>query len=193
MPKLESANVVLNGNFNPYIISPEWLADQKIWQADSVQLELGAIRKDGVQFNGEGTDWYVSSDRLVVASTTIDCGEVAERVLVALPHTPMIAVGCNFVYQELSPDVVYPVFDAIQKITADETSLRLLRWGIVLHQDNTRIDVSLTSGDQGTTIAFNHHRQANTTSEAMVAAERFGDDKKRSQDLLQKLFNQEVG
>ncbi len=193
MPKLESANVVLNGNFNPYIVSPEWLAEQGIWQADEVHLELGAIKKDGVQFRGDGTDWFVSSDRLVVASTTADCGEIAGKVLRVLPHTPMIAVGCNFVYQESSPDVVYPVFDAIKKIAADETSLKLFRWGIVLHQEDTRVDVSLIGGDQGTTISFNHHRQANTTVDAKIAANRFVANKKTSQELLQKLFNQEVG
>jgi len=169
------------------------LADQRIWKAGEIHLELGAIRKDGVQFRGDGTDWYVSSDRLVIASTTIDCGKIAEKVLNVLPHTPMIAVGCNFVYQESSPDVEYPVFDAIKKITANETSPKLLRWGFVLHQDNTRIDVSLVGGDQGTTISFNHHRQANTTSDAKIAAKKFIDDRKESQGLLQKLFNQEVG
>ena len=190
MAELESANIVLLGNFNPYLISPEWLSKQGIWTVKDVQLALGAFKQDGVQFRSTGTDWHVSSDRLVIASTTLDCGELASKVLSELPHTPMAAVGTNFVFQDISERTQYPVFDRIRETIPKELNSQLLRWGAVLHESEVRIEIAFISGDQGTTISFSHHRTTGSTDEARHAAERFNADKSKSISLIDQILSQ---
>ena len=97
--QLESSNVVIRGNFNPYIFSPEWLTSQGVWEEQEVHLALGATLGDGIQFRSVNSDieWSVSSRSLIIA-TLGDAGTLAESVMEKLPHTPVQAVGCNFVF-----------------------------------------------------------------------------------------------
>ncbi len=61
MVVLESANVVVIGHFNPFLISPEWLSKVKIWEPSEVQLALGALKQDSVRFQGDGVEWIKPS------------------------------------------------------------------------------------------------------------------------------------
>ncbi|REK43360.1 MAG: hypothetical protein DWQ46_11545 [Planctomycetota bacterium] len=189
MPELESAHITLFGNFNPYLISPEWLDEQEIWNARDVKLALGAVKSDGVLFNGEGTEWFVSSDRLVIASTVLDCGEMALKVLKELPHTPMTAVGANFEFQDNTDERTYPVFEAIRETIPTKVNPQLLRWGVVLHEGGARIEVMLIQGDHGTTLAFNHNRTTASHADACKAVSLFSEDHDRSVSLMKQFLS----
>lgn len=185
---LESANIVLLGNFNPYIVSPEWLTEFGIWKARDIHLALGALRQDGVNFLGGGTEWYVSSDQLRIDSLKDNCGEMAVKILEELPHTPVTAVGSNFVFQDETPSMIHPVFDSIRECIHPELKPQLLRWGTLIHKENARVDMTIVTGDQGTTVSINHHRQVTSTEGAKKAASLFLADKRESEILLQQLL-----
>jgi len=191
--EIESANIVLFGNFNPYLITPQWLKEQSIWAADDVQLALGAMQQDGVQFHGDGSAWYVSSDSLVISSTKLDCGSVAVKILEKLPHTPLTAVGSNFEFQDSSDSTQYPVFDEIRRTIPSELNSQLLRWGTVIHEDDVRIEVTFLSGEQGTTIALGYRRSASSIEMARRAASRYGVDRDKSDLLIDQILGRKSG
>ncbi len=184
MLQLETANIVVVGNFNPYLISPEWLSSRKIWSSDDIHLALGALRKDGVQFRGGGVEWFVSSDRLIIDSKSVNCGVLAALVLDELPHTPLSAVGMNYTFSADEP-LVSSISEAITQTIAGS---KIVRWGAVLHDSESRTEVTCVTGSEGITFSVNQHRMARTATEAIEAAKKFDSDRDRSQELVKNIY-----
>jgi hypothetical protein len=185
---LASANVILVGNFNPYIISPEWLSQQEIWKPDKIQLSLGALTQEGVEFRGDGTEWLVSSDRMMISSVLENCGNLAKKIIATLPHTPMVAVGSNFTFHEANEPFT-KVLQSIKTHVGDQDNPQLFRWGTILHVDDVRVEMSFVSGEQGTTVNFNYHRPAASTAKATAALGEFESDRLKSQSILERLIS----
>lgn len=183
MLELQSASLTLLGNFNPFIISPDWLKATEIWDVKDLHLSLGSTGGAGVQFYGDGTEWRVTSERLVITSMDVDCGLLAEKILDALPHTPMVAVVFHFVFQ-VSSDNTDAVFSAIRRAIGPESGAELLRWGTVFHRDDARIDVAFVTGTQGTTVSSSHRRATRTTRVAKDAVKNFSNDKRQASELV---------
>ncbi len=192
MLELQNENMVLAGNFNPYLLSPEWLAREEIWAVDEVQLSLGAVPQDGVNFRGDDTQWFVSAYRLGITSTFAGkCSELAASVLHKLPHTPISAVGCTFTYQEAETENNDPIFALVsERARAAGTEPQLSRWGILLHEDSTRIDVSFVSGTHGLTGVAHFHRSVSDFSAAIEAITAHPDDSKKATELVTGLLKE---
>ncbi|TWT56588.1 hypothetical protein [Allorhodopirellula solitaria] len=188
MFEIESAKIVLLGSFNPYIISPEWLKERSIWTPSDVRRNLGGGARDGAQFRGDGTEWIVTAERLVIASVTTDCGLLVDGLLAVLPHTPLSAVLSSFAFaitpSDSNAETTHDIFDAIRARTPRGFDAELLRWGVVLHRDQTRIDLTFVSGEQGVTVAVNHRRTARTANEARQAGNKFIGDRDVSEQLI---------
>jgi hypothetical protein len=185
--ELQSASLTLLGNFNPFIISPDWLKATGIWGPKDLHLSLGSTGGAGVQFYGDGTDWRITAERLVIASMDDDCGLLAEKILDALPHTPMVAVVFHFVFQAPT-GATDTVFSAIRQAIEPATGAELLRWGTVFHRDNARIDVAFVTGSEGTTVSSSHRRAARTTSVAKDAVKNFSNDKHQASELVSQMI-----
>ncbi len=185
--QLMSAQLALDGNFNPYLISPEWLKEQEIWSGENVRLALGAI-KDGVQFQDEFTEWSVASDHLVITSTENDCGKLADHVLVRLPHTPIRSVRADFVFHSNSNEVSQTIFGSMENGPLRGLEPDLLTAGAIYHRESVRNEVRLVKGDEGVTISIHSFRQTPTVDLAKEAALAFENDKTESNAIL-KLFN----
>ena len=99
------AETVAVGPFNPFIITPEWLAGQHVPGAPA-QASFDWV--DGPSPHGTSSftlgafEWEVSFERLsaTVESVTseTDAGAAVAKVLELLNHTPVEAVGHNFVF-----------------------------------------------------------------------------------------------
>lgn len=144
--------------------------------------------RDGVQFRGGGTEWIITSERLVIASVTADCGSLVDGHLADLPHTRLSAVLSSFAFaitpSDSDADTSGDIFDAIRTRTSRGFDAELLRWGVVLHRDQTRIDITFVSGDQGVTVAVNHRRTTRTANEARQAGKDFIGDRDLSRQLI---------
>lgn len=193
--QLESSNVFIRGNFNPYIFSPEWLTSQGVWEEQEVHLALGATLGDGIQFRSVNSDieWSVSSSSLIIA-TLGDAGTLAASVMEKLPHTPVQAVGCNFVFALASWDS-----DLVPKLGASSLldlpskyHAELVKWTGVFHLDEQRVDMAVACGNEGITVSFNHHRSVGTAEEAGAAAKRFLDNKALSVEMIGEILRETV-
>lgn len=192
-PVLQSANIFLKGNFNPYIVSPQWLDSTGIWSCKDLQLGLGAI-KDGVQFRSEDVEWFISHERLQIASRDVDCGVLAASVLKELPHTPMYAVGSNFSFaiEGGGMDSESPIVSAMKSTVPTDLPPKLFRWGIIIHEGPVRMDISFVIGEQTQNVAVNCHRGTANLVDAMDAARRFSDDKKNAESKVEKILKEAI-
>ncbi len=184
--ELQSAQLVLDGNFNPYLISPKWLEEQNIWSGTNVRLALGSI-EDGVRFQDESTEWLVDSSQLMISSVENSCGGLASEVLKRLPHTPIRSVRADFVYHSASSETWKLIFEPLKSSPLSQLTPDLLTTGVIFHQRNVRKQVRLVEGDQGVTISVHIFRQTDDVKAAISAAVAFDDDKKESLQILKML------
>lgn len=185
----DSAHLMFLGHFNPYLISPAWLAKEEIWVSDDAQLALAKLGQDSVRFKGGGVEWMLSFDRMSISSATSDCGALALEILNRLPHTPVSATVANFSFQvpELTLDSP-SVMSLRSKVPPTVPSTDLLRWSVLFHEGEVRVDLTLVTGEQGSSIAVNRHRKTESVDSAKEASEAFIEDKRQSCVLAEELI-----
>ncbi len=166
-----------------------------MWEEQEVHLALGATLGDGIQFRAVNSDveWSVSSRSLIIA-TLGDAGKLAASVLEKLPHTPVQAVGCNFVYSlanwesALVPKLgTKSLSDLPAKYNAE-----LVKWSGVFHLADQRVDMGVACGDEGITVNFNHHKAVSTAQEAASTAKSFSANKKLSVEMIDEILGEKV-
>ncbi len=184
---LVTAKIVLLGNFNPYIVTPQWLKKLSIWESPDTRLSSGSHARDSIQFRGGGTEWQVATDRLVIVSTPEQCGKLAKDVLDALPHTPMSAVLSSFSVDLPTEEAagVQPIFSGIAGKLPSESKPVLNRWGVVLHEDDVRIDLMFVLGDQGASASVNQRRTTPDADTSQAAAAQFVSDHQKALQLVE--------
>jgi hypothetical protein len=195
----QRSNLILRGHFNPYIFSPEWLISiGLIREEEEINLNLGALG-DGVQFACDRTAWKIEPGVFAVdtSNTSKDLGRIGSEILGKLPHTPITAVGFNFQYK-VDTDNKWLVPVVGSKSVGDLVGfpkIALTKWGVVFHENKTRIELSVSIGDQGVIAVFNFHTPIETENligSAPLAAEvcgKFEASRLQANDLLSKLLD----
>jgi hypothetical protein len=105
--EIPPANVTIVGLFNAAIVRPEWVSRRVFDGRRALTTTMFPVGVGGPTiFKREEITWWVQHDRLVVAAQPIrPAAEFASKVIRELAHTPMQAVGINFVYtRELPSD-----------------------------------------------------------------------------------------
>jgi hypothetical protein len=195
--KIELAQTVALGPFNPYIISPPWLAKMKLLPEGEANILLKLFGEGG-SFSFQDTEWEVSQRRLVISSLSQDCGELLAGVLERLPHTPVHAVGHNFHYSGSAADwggSPSPLLGGKGRRELGEISpVEQTRWaGLFLRRD-ARVEVTVAQAEEQVTVLINYHRQTkpDDINAAIAAARTFQDDRGDASELLRRLVGQEV-
>jgi hypothetical protein len=194
---LELAQTVALGPFNPYIITPEWLARTGILPAGEAEIRFKVIG-EGAAFEFQGVGWEVDLRRLVVSSLEHDCGDLVAQVLNELHHTPVRAIGHNFHYSCSLPDWGDEPLPTLGGRTRADlsgvASLEQVRWTGMLRSEGARVEVTCVQGEEQVVVLVNHHRETDPRSResVMLAAKHFRRDQESSEKLLRSLFNQGV-
>jgi hypothetical protein len=194
---LDLAQTVALGPFNPYIITPEWLARTEIQPGGEAEFRVKVIG-EGTAFQIQQVGWEVDLRRLVVSSLEKDCGDLVAKVLRELRHTPVRAVGNNFHFTGGVEDWGQSPLPTLGQKTktelGDVTSFDQARWAGMFHRGGARIEVTVVAGDEQFAVLFNHHRQTDPrdVEKAMAAAQQFRHDKEVSEQLLRSLLSQEI-
>jgi hypothetical protein len=205
--KLELAQTVAIGAFNPYVITPEWLVRFGLYaENDEVNVRLVALG-DVAAFEFGCVKWQVDSHRLSVSSSerSVDCGNLVSRVLKLLPHTPVKALGHNFHFSATREEWGMRAAPMLgTKRLEDFEGAVQVRWVGAFRKGETRIEATLAYEIEVVAILLNHHRIVDLESvrsarepEARIAparsaAEKFGDDFEESRALLRSFFDMEM-
>lgn len=106
-PDLVSSNVVLiAAQFNPSLITPLWLTKFGIVREEELQPE-GIYTPAIVQFRTAVLELTALPDRVTVGFLSFQLHkraiEQVKKLVKIVPHTPYIALGCNFLFRVAAP------------------------------------------------------------------------------------------
>ena len=97
------ANIVLTGSWNPAILTPPWMSEHGIIEDVQADVQL-SVQPPSVTYTSGGFRWNARTDRLMVESQVATdwarCAEFVASVLAKLPHTPLAALGVNFIFDQ---------------------------------------------------------------------------------------------
>jgi hypothetical protein len=117
--RLDGWTVVIAGNWNPAIFTPQWVSSRLTTSA-SVNVEIRLAPRLVTRLNFDSIYLYLGEQRLTLGvqdssdSTLSRLQHVAEQILTALPHTPVQGVGVNFQFEDREPsDELLNVFDLV--------------------------------------------------------------------------------
>lgn len=196
--ELDQCSCVVLGMWNPGIITPKWLKQEKILPKIPKEGTLGfQPLSRAIRFELDEMIWEISDSRLSVTSKTCkNCGRVVAEVLKILPHTPLQAIGTNFVYKgsvdAWKSDLV-PKMCSLRLTDGKPKGLAQVTWGGVLDLDkNTLMNLSVTNGAAGVIVAFNLHRNCSTATTASEFAVRWESDLKTVTEILRNEFGVKV-
>ena len=192
---LKNANtVILARNYNPSIVSKEWLKDKKIIEEATVKFThtpvFSFIQTDNFTF-------ILDPDRLQIAANNsaaenIDnLPKIAERFIAQLPETPYIAVGFNYLFQasKIKNDfkTIFKNDDA--KFSKLFTTDYKLGGSIHFKYDDFVSRLQVTPADNEQLIAdYNFHSDGAGISKIKEALKKYVTIKNEAESILKELF-----
>ena len=197
-------SIVLPGAWNIAIFSPEWLKEHF---ADTVHVELSiANGRLATAVTMPQASMLLSDSKVVIRPVGTDvgdlaqCAALAERLLIALPETPVTAFGINVCFDVLGSES--PSLNELLETGATERAAfqstpveatgfmrRLSNSGAVV---NLQVAVGVHAPVQ---VDLNHHHVVEPKKAVNVAAKiiRFADEAERvSADLLKHAYGLEL-
>lgn len=174
-PKTEGWSIVVVGHWNQAIFNPGWIIG-RLTEAQEVQLQV-AVDNPGlpIRLAFDGLVLQVQPQRLVVNVERCD-GELFERAaavirkaLTELPHTPITAVGVNFLYVVDEPSgCLVDVFRLADLNGLSDQKLHVSTNTITrkLVRDQQVVNLGLILDEAGkVSISLNFHRDLATAAE----------------------------
>ena len=107
-PKENSWTIVIAGNWNRMIFSPNWVG-KKIFKAQEVEVRVPLQITNPIVYKHEDITLGINEARvtigmLALTDESIKHGEkIACMILQQLYHTPVSGIGVNFVFKETNP------------------------------------------------------------------------------------------
>lgn len=195
-----SSSIVVVGNFNPAIVSPDWLErNHLIGVGDADTAREGSQNRSMIvsnQVTSFETDWFalqVLNNRFALTSKSPlspAFKDLAVGIFQLVPHTPVSAVGLNFMghFKLVGEDDYHRVGDALapkdiwKRLYSNESAgladltIRIQRWtrGEPLKtKDEKRIAVQPSNKIQfGVYLSYNDHHDVSTVEDNLRPAER---------------------
>ena len=164
----ETSTVVLVGNWNPYILMPEWVG-KHIFGEEKITAEFLVGPALFFRFRARGAKIVTSQDKVtILADKTTEgslreIGDLARKLLMKLPYTPIGAVGVNHAFVEsCAGEDLLRLFDFGDKEKLPpETPVEHLEICRRLAGDGHRINMKISKdqGSEDVRFDFNFHYQ----------------------------------
>lgn len=191
----EGWNIVLAGFWNRLIFTPEWVRE-RLFAAQDFETYVALLPVLPVVFKGSSVSLEVVLARLLFRPQKVandhdflQAEKMARAALIALPETPLQAVGINFSFvEDFPPDHLTSVFN-----DNDPTDLGTFGWSFKerkltrqLVQGSEVLNLTLTYDGKAVTFDLNYHAEATNSQAALLAVSegRVSALKKQSLDLL---------
>ena len=192
------AQTVAVGPFNPFIVTPEWSAKHVLDAAggEDVEWPFEPAISPYSRFTLGNFDWDVSFEQLAVGSGQpvgdADCGRLVAKVLELLPHTPVRAVGNNFIF-DCPPETWGARPLPSLGPTPPAREMPRSRWvgQFPANGANVEFDVNYVLNSV-VVVQLNFDRRVKDAKEGMVAAGKFAEDHAVAQELIRELLQSEV-
>lgn len=174
---LRTPTLVISGSWNPSIFQPEWIASNilGIPKGEKINVAQCVIPNDdgnhklinffgniGISSLGHRLEIFVNSGD---NQTSDKSEEIAIKVLKALPHTPLQALGINFLFVEADPSG--DLLDKLKTHEGLEKKHRIKQYNLtstMVVDEDTDFNFYRTVNDSGLRFSLNFHTLVETES-----------------------------
>lgn len=196
--RLVGRNVVVRGEFNRAIVTPKWLVGQEILEDGEVQAVLTDHPNAARLFTFGEFKWHVGPDRLMARGLdpeANDPGPIIARILDKLPHTPVTAIGHNFLFEVASDPSISPLLGARsgQEVARSlELDLTRSEATFVMRSDeNSSVTVKATVEKSDSKLDLNFHFQVTTADEAKRSANASDEMRGRAVEIVRRIIEEQ--
>lgn len=205
VPNLSEWTVVMVGQWNPAIFSPDWVAHNLLHIENvEAQLAVGPLVTN-VRYQTETLLVIPQQDRLIVGgrnaedATLMEMERCSKAALELLGHTPIRALGINFGFIESDPPTeMLRTFDLADAGALSDAGYQVRATDITrsIDIDSTILKLKMSLSDEGTVrFHFNFTSQVATSQQAAELLQgRVLDYRNKAHDIMSAVFNlQEEG
>ncbi|MCK5506162.1 MAG: hypothetical protein KAJ10_13440, partial [Thermodesulfovibrionia bacterium] len=202
----EEATAVVVGAWNVAILNPRWIATEilKLPMSTAIPMELGV--GPGISVRAKIADLFFvpASDRLIINPSREEealfklTDQAIENLFEVLPHTPIEAIGYNFLYsldddEDFAIDVKFEAsnYDALfKKFNASAGQESVVQHSLVILDDSyVVLNLQMKILGKKKLLVFNYHYQAkNDKARIKQAINKFYKNHRHSQDSLSSLI-----
>ncbi len=183
MPNLiEPISIVIVGGWNPAILQPSWLMrhvfDVPEGETEEVQMAFSPVPGAPPRFTVHELTFVASDDRLMlqINEPSDDNLNLMEskglRIVEKLPHTPIRAIGQNFLFQIENPSAAtLDVFDVRDNLYDRVEYQELASTSIVssLALDDSVLNLTRTFLDGVVRVKLNFHVETGSVADSKTA------------------------
>lgn len=176
---IDTDTLVIIGAWNRAIFSQDWVMKNLLSDAKNVKIEYPINGIGSLRFSTEDISFFIFGERLIFKAlnskeqTYRTIISVARQLLRLLSHTPISALGINFVYKTDSLNI-FNSFDDTKKLVdfiGREINSQELTRSFSLDEVLT-LNLKMQSSDKQSIIDFNYNYTVNTPLDAINV---FGD------------------
>lgn len=176
---IDTDTLVIIGAWNRAIFSQDWVMKNLLSDAKNVKIEYPINGIGSLRFSTEDISFFIFGERLIFKAlnskeqTYRTIISIARQLLRLLSHTPISALGINFVYKTDSLDI-FNSFDDTKKLVdfiGREINSQELTRSFSLDEVLT-LNLKMQSNDKQSIIDFNYNYSVNTPLDAINV---FGD------------------
>ena len=203
--KFSHADIVIVGAWNKSIINPIWLCKQFpsiIKNPTDIKSELLIGSSNIYRYTINDVVIEIGSDKLIVIleKETRDklhfISKISSLIFSNLPHTPIIAVGHNFIYDLKKEEIntIDNLFDndiyesMLKKINSENPIEQQVQFAFA-YQDN-RLNISFQNRTDSKIISFNYHYPVDTSEKTKNAISEFMSNNDDSKIKFSKLLEE---
>lgn len=203
--KLPVNHFVVVGAWNKAIFSPEWMIENIISEYQNPKIEIPVGLDSSFKFTTNDFSFVILGNRLEISSQTlseesfIKIIEIARKVFRLLPHTPINAIGLNFVFtcneSELEENFHFSFHDEealLSNINKELTAKAIKR--IFKINDKSLLTLSITKTNQIFEFDFNFNYNVSKIEEAIInifedSNEIIKDKRSKAIEILNNVYN----
>lgn len=176
---IDTDTLVIIGAWNRAIFSQDWVMKNLLSDAKNVKIEYPINGIGSLRFSTEDISFFIFGERLIFKAlnskeqTYRTIISIARQLLRLLSHTPISALGINFVYKTDSLNI-FNSFDDTKKLVdfiGREINSQELTRSFSLDEVLT-LNLKMQSNDKQSIIDFNYNYAVNTPLDAINV---FGD------------------
>lgn len=176
---IDTDTLVIIGAWNRAIFSQDWVMKNLLSDAKNVKIEYPINGIGSLRFSTEDISFFIFGERLIFKAlnskeqTYRTIISIARQLLRLLSHTPISALGINFVYKTDSLNI-FNSFDDTKKLVdfiGREINSQELTRSFSLDEVLT-LNLKMQSNDKQSIVDFNYNYTVNTPLDAINV---FGD------------------
>jgi len=196
--KLIEQNIIVLGSLNPAILTPNWLARDNVGvltKGEKVTANISFGSNRPTEFQGEKYHWSIDYAMLKVNISPEEDPALLKDFIVnvfsELKHTPVTAIGQNFLFEESSwPKEITFLSNELWKVSEKS------KWGPIInlvHEvkigngDKRNININLKNDLEKNLIRFNFHCDVTNTQEMTSFAKEIHENIKISEEILEEI------